>query len=440
MQGWETEPIPLMKKHLSSSLEKMDGALHRQLSRIYRRDMRERPQEATQRHVRYERVSVDGDLISYVPDETDQVGVYVAADSLSPENSYFEVEILDMGIGSGISVGLVTSRHSLQQHPGCAIQSIGYHTGRGRLIKGASKRSLCLPKCETGDKIGCGIKFEKSSVQEKRQVVTVFFTRNGKEINSTSAPWPLSGLYPAVGVSSLGEEVRISLCSTWTAEEDIFMCIDSNEDEWARLHDIQLNGSVLEYAGRGKSIIDVGLAQARSPLDTTSHYFEIEIVEPGENCYIAIGLARRDYPRRRHPGWNKGSIAYHADDGKIFVGSGVGDPFGPRCHKGDVMGCGIIYPSDYVSNYDSDDSREIIPSPSEFPDDEYASQSESEDEEWWREGDNIENGSLVQVFFTRNGKTIGRKEVCIPKGGFYPTIGMLSSEEKVKVDLHPLTG
>ncbi len=50
---------------------------------------------------------------------------------------------------------------------------------------------------------------------------------------------------------------------------------------------------LLEYTGRGKSIIDVGLAQARFPLDTTNHYFEIEIVDPGENCYIAIGLAKR---------------------------------------------------------------------------------------------------------------------------------------------------
>ena len=39
---------------------------------------------------------------------------------------------------------------------------------------------------------------------------------------------------------------------------------------------------MLEYTGRGKSIIDVGLAQARYPLDTTNHYFEIEIVDPGE--------------------------------------------------------------------------------------------------------------------------------------------------------------
>ena len=37
-----------------------------------------------------------------------------------------------------------------------------------------------------------------------------------------------------------------------------------------------------------------------------SHYFEIEIVDPGSSCYIAIGLARKDYPRNRHPGWNKG--------------------------------------------------------------------------------------------------------------------------------------
>jgi len=63
-------------------------------------------------------------------------------------------------------------------------------------------------------------------------------------------------------------------------------------------------------------------------------------------------LLKQDYPKHRHPGWNKGSIGYHADDGKIFIGSGVGDPFGPRCHKGDRMGCGILFPRDYVCQYD----------------------------------------------------------------------------------------
>lgn len=30
--------------------------------------------------------------------------------------------------------------------------------------------------------------------------------------------------------------------------------------------------------------------------------------------------------------------------------------------------------------------------------------------------------------------------VRIPVGGFFPTIGMMSSNEKVSVDLHPLSG
>lgn len=45
---------------------------------------------------------------------------------------------------------------------------------------------------------------------------------------------------------------------------------------------------------------------------------------------------------------NKVLFVFGADDGKIFQGSGVGDAFGPRCFKGDVMGCGIMFPRDYV--------------------------------------------------------------------------------------------
>lgn len=50
---------------------------------------------------------------------------------------------------------------------------------------------------------------------------------------------------------------------------------------------------LLEYVGKGRSIMDVGLAQARQPLTTRRHYYELEIVDAGEKCYIALGLARR---------------------------------------------------------------------------------------------------------------------------------------------------
>ena len=57
------------------------------------------------------------------------------------------------------------------------------------------------------------------------------------------------------------------------------LTLSSAEDDWLRLHDIRLNGPILEYIGRGKSLEDVGLAQAKSPICTRNHYFEIEVLQ-----------------------------------------------------------------------------------------------------------------------------------------------------------------
>jgi hypothetical protein len=135
-----------------------------------------------------------------------------------------------------------------------------------------------------------------------------------------------------------------SSSSSSSTTEVVPMTIDTCEDLWTRLHDIRINGSVslilmivldsgchyqvffcivqvLEYTGHGKSIYDNGLAQSNAPLTPINHYYEVKILHPGDSCYIAIGLARKDYPSHKHPGWSRGSIAYHADDGKIFIGS-----------------------------------------------------------------------------------------------------------------------
>lgn len=149
-------------------------------------------------------------------------------------------------------------------------------------------------------------------------------------------------------------------------------------------------------------------------------------------------------PRNRHPGWNKGSIAYHADDGKVFMGSGVGDPFGPRCNKGDVMGCGVLFPRDFESRSDSEEEAAdmgggcpVVVRLVENDTEEYETDS-GEEEEWWHS--EVKQGEKVQVYFTRNRKIIGKKEVPLPKGGFFPTVGMMSSQEKVRVELKPLSG
>ena len=132
------------------------------------------------------------------------------------------------------------------------------------------------------------------------------------------------------------KKLRIDSVESIKEEDIIDMMVDNCDEDWT-MNDVRLNGPVLEYIGKGKTHDHVGLAQAKHAISTRHHYFEIEIIDPGLRGYIAIGLARKDYPKNRHPGWNRGSIAYHADDGKVFVGSGVGAPFGPRCTKGDIM-------------------------------------------------------------------------------------------------------
>ncbi|XP_038872032.1 SPRY domain-containing protein 3-like isoform X1 [Salvelinus namaycush] len=250
-----------------------------------------------------------------------------------------------------------------------------------RLYNGNTIGQQFGSKCNRGDRIGCGIYLEAFEDGQ----TTVFFTKNGKELGTVVVLASPEALCPAVGMHSLGEEVQLDLQVEWGMEkEDGLMIVDSHEDEWRRLHDVRVTGSLLEYVGKRKSIVDVGLAQACLPLNTRCHYYELEITDAGEKCYIALGLARRDYPKNRHPGWSRGSIAYHADDGKLFQGSGVGDAFGPRCFEGDVMGCGIMFPRDYIldSGDDSDDGdSELQPKQRRVQNDLYMNDEEEDGEE-----------------------------------------------------------
>lgn len=53
------------------------------------------------------------------------------------------------------------------------------------------------------------------------------------------------GLFPAIGMHSLGEEVRLDLQAEWRQEEDdSVMMVDSHEDEWARIYDVRVTGTV----------------------------------------------------------------------------------------------------------------------------------------------------------------------------------------------------
>lgn len=66
-----------------------------------------------------------------------------------------------------------------------------------------------------------------------------------EQVGSVVVPVAPGGLFPAIGMHSLGEEVRLNLQAEWGAdEEDSIMMVDSHEDEWGRLYDVKVGGTV----------------------------------------------------------------------------------------------------------------------------------------------------------------------------------------------------
>lgn len=389
---------------------------------------------------------------------------------LDESNNQFEIAPVFRGyLHDSVHFGLVPVDFPLDTEVGKLPHSYALEMPEGKgFFEGKH-----TPKLEANsfDRVGVVMHFDKADPQGEEgapRKCPISFTVNGKEIIRKSVMVPSSGLCPAVSLVKTGQRIKVIGRSFWTDQLEDIMVDDSGEDDWARLHDVALQGQILSYAGHGYGIDDVGLAQARRPLTPTNYYFELKIVDPGKQCFIAIGLARRNYPSKRHPGWVKGSIAYHADDGKLFEGRGTGEPFGPRCHKGDTMGCGIIFPVDYDSESEESEMDEIREDrqvnnfyrgahwrerilmenrhhfqgmfnalgEDNFEDYDCLSDDEDNDILWGKN----QGGKKVQVFFTRNGNTIGRREIVIPLGGFYPTVGMISLNEKVHLNLRPLTG
>lgn len=72
-------------------------------------------------------------------------------------------------------------------------------------------------------------------------------------------------------------------------------------------------------------------------------FTQVHVVESQRESAVAIGVAGRNYALDQMPGWQEGSIAYHLDDGNLFVQAGDPARFGPVCLQGDVVGCRVKF-------------------------------------------------------------------------------------------------
>lgn len=432
--------------------------------------------------------AVEGDLFKFTSDRGSSVGVVKILEPMNPMLNYYEYEIVCRGQECAIGVGVGEFNYPLERMPGWNRNGVGYHADDGRMFYQDGYGKAFGPQCTEGDRMGCGVDFES---EDAMGYLSVFFTKNGQQVGDpVRIKKPVYGLYPLIGLHSRGEIVRyLGHCRRVPGLlQEPMVLEDSPYNRWLRSNNVKFvdDSLTLEYCGDGLSRQDVGMAQANFHISKQRHYFEMEILSAGKEGWCAIGLASTLYPLHRHPGWNKGSVGYHADNGQLYYEQGHGEPFGPTCTTGDTMGCGVQFPPES----DSGSSFNSVAATSQLSDDSSSSSDEddvqydydvtrdiddlisysSEDDSYYSDEEDLFGGDPFRVdlkhaglrlnvqskanskqkskreertctvFFTKNGERIGDYQCEMPRGGFYPVVAMLSQGERIRVNLDPLSG
>jgi hypothetical protein len=149
----------------------------------------------------------------------------------------------------------------------------------------------------------------------------------------------------AEGASGAGPQENIGVFESYSVSS---LPVPSSYFSRYTRRTIMLSGGFVQFVGE---LEECGVVQAGQPVTPTENYLEVHVVE-SHNCNesaVAIGLAGRNYALDQMPGWQVGSIAYHLDDGNLFVQAGDPARFGPVCVQGDVVGCRVKFSADGVS-------------------------------------------------------------------------------------------
>ena len=313
-----------------------------------------------------------------------------AKNPFAPCKCYFEILITDCTEHSQVQVGLSTLIPPGTTTPN--TYSIVY-SAQGQIITrrasykgGTQKYTSHAQKAGIGDRMGCFVVFSGST-----PTAVEFYLNQMKVVTvNISDFWASQNVYPTVILTNPQDSVMPFLNIPRPRWDPHSLA------GWLRSERVKQRNRIIEYTEQGKTFHDVGVAQVSHTLQVSKNsYFEVEVLDPGERCTISVGIAPANYPLNRHPGWEKESIACHGDDGDLFQACGSGYSFGPSWKKGDVIGLGVRSASTETTSPDSE----------------------------------------VQVFFARNGEEIGHTSHLVPPGGLFPTIGLHSPGEKVKVQM-----
>lgn len=75
-------------------------------------------------------------------------------------------------------------------------------------------------------------------------------------------------------------------------------------------------------------------------------YFELNIHSLPADSTVAVGFVGCPYPGFRLPGWNRGSIGVHSDDGRRYCNDSYGGKdFTQPFREGETVGIGMVFPA-----------------------------------------------------------------------------------------------
>ena len=340
--------------------------------------------------LRSERVHINNNIIMYTGQGKDYSNIGVAQTSQPlalNAMTYYEVEIIECSEKCTVGMGAALPQCPQDTIPGWLKDSIGYHGDDGKLFHQSGKGVPFASPWKLYDVIGCGIR--SSEHDRVENTVQVYFTKNGMELGHTTATVPPRGFFPVVGLHEPGLKIKISLGLPRT------LPCNSNalRSQWRSLCGINVekspNGQLLSYRMNGRLETNpyaLSLAVYAQSFSTTMQYFEIELGSIGSTG-VAMGVTPPSFPLSNAPGSFRGSIAYHTVSGYLYYATPKGSEFGPVCHCGDVIGCGVVY----------------LPN----------------------------NTKHCYVFFTYNGIEIGRVRTGFPSNGLYPVICLNDPQDEV---------
>lgn len=71
-------------------------------------------------------------------------------------------------------------------------------------------------------------------------------------------------------------------------------------------------------------------------------YYEVKLLHESKNNFVAMGFTALPYPSFRMPGWHRGSLAIHGDDGHKYINDRWGGKdFTQEFRKGETLGVGM---------------------------------------------------------------------------------------------------